>query len=176
METTLVKLTSNDFDAVYNIMEYSFPPDELRGYGAQKAMLENGEYNIYAIRDDDAGIKAFITVYEFDDFAYAEHFAVACEYRNLGLGSEVLNLLKKTVKVPICLEVELPETDMAKRRIGFYTRNGFFYNDYDYIQPAYGKDKNPVPLKIMTTDRGITESEFEYMKRVIYKKVYFIDQ
>lgn len=175
MEKMLEKLRAADFDKVYRIMEESFPPDELRGYHAQKTMLEAGAYNIYALKDDDKGIKAFITVYEFDDFTYAEHFAVVPEYRNCGLGSEVLDLLKKTVKAPICLEVELPETDMAKRRIGFYTRNGFFYNDYDYIQPAYGKDKNPVPLKIMTTERGISESEFEYMKDVIYKKVYFID-
>jgi len=174
MEKRLEKLCRRDFDKVYSVLQVSFPEDERRDYEGQMALFDNGYYTIYVLKDDGE-VKAFITVYEFEDFTFAEHFAVAPGYRNCGLGSEVLDLLKKTVKAPICLEVELPETDMAKRRIGFYKRNGFFYNDYDYIQPAYGKDKNPVPLKIMTTERGISESEFEYMKDVIYKKVYFID-
>ncbi len=176
MEKELTRLTEEDFDEIYNIMEYSFPADERRGYEGQKALFCDKSYRVYALKNQIGDLIAFITVYEFEKFTFAEHFAVAKEYRNCGIGSEVLSLLKNRVKSPICLEVELPETDMAKRRIEFYKRNGFYYNEYDYIQPAYSKDKSPVPLKIMTTEREITEAEFESMRDVLYSRVYFVEK
>ena len=54
----------------------------------------------------------------------------------------------------ICLEVELPETEMAARRIGFYERNGFYYNDYFYMQPPIAEGRNAIPLRLMTTGRS----------------------
>lgn len=176
MEKELVRLAEKDFDRIYNILEYSFPSDERRGYDEQKALFCNKNYCVYALKNEKDHIIAFITVYEFEKFTFAEHFAVAKEYRNCGIGSEVLGLLKNTVKSPICLEVELPESEIAKRRIGFYKRNGFYFNEYDYIQPAYSKDKSPVPLKIMTTEREITEKEFEDMRNTLYSKVYYVDK
>lgn len=175
MEKHLEKLCRRDFESVYAILEASFPEDERREYDGQRALLDNRDYAIYAVKDDEV-VKAFITVYEFEDFTFAEHFAVAPEYRNCGLGSAVLELLKGEVKSPICLEVELPETEMAKRRIGFYKRNGFFYNDYPYMQPAYSKDKSPMPLRIMTTEREISWAEFEKVKDVLYRRVYFVEK
>lgn len=171
MKNVLIKLSKNDFDSVYNIMKKSFPEDELRSYEAQRELFLNPDYRIYAIKEAEE-VKAFITVYEFEAFTFAEHFAVSPEYRNCGLGSQVLRLLREEVKSPICLEVELPEGEMAKRRIEFYKRNGFYYNDYDYIQPAYSKEKNPVPLRIMTTDGLISEEEFRNIRRILYNKVY----
>lgn len=174
MEKELIRLTIEDFNQFYSILEYSFPADERRGYEEQKALLGDKYYRIYALKNEEDGLIAFITVYEFEEFTFAEHFAVAKEHRNGGIGTEVLSLLKCKVKAPICLEVELPETEMAKRRIGFYKRNGFYYNEYDYIQPSYSKDKSPVPLKIMTTEREITEAEFEYIRDILYSRVYGI--
>ncbi len=167
----LTKLFVEDFDLVFGIMRESFPADERREYNAQRALFENPDFSIFGVKDEGE-IKAFITVYELGEFIFAEHFAVAPRYRNCGLGSETLRLLKEIVKSPICLEVELPEGEMAKRRIGFYERNGFFYNDYDYLQPAYSKDKNPVPLRIMTTNGPITEEEFQNLRCKLYNRVY----
>ena len=76
---------------------------------------------------------------------------------------------------PVCLEVELPESDITRRRIGFYRRNGFFLNDYPYIQPSLGVGRAPQPLRIMTRDGTITQTEFETMRDVIYREVYRVD-
>ncbi len=170
MEFVLKRASVDDFEDIYKIMEESFPSDERRNYEEQKKLFSDPVYNIYVIKKEN--VRAFISVFEFDQFTFAEHFAVALEYRNCGLGSKVLSLLKKEVKSPICLEVELPETEIAKRRIEFYKRNGFFYNDYEYIQPAYSDEKNPVPLRIMTTEGEISEEIFKNVEKELYKNVY----
>ena len=88
--------------------------------------MESSKYTVYVIPDDESDcIKAFITVWKFEDFAFIEHFAVNPFYRNQGLGSLILHEILNLLQCQICLEVELPKTDFAKRRIGFYERNGF---------------------------------------------------
>ena len=72
----------------------------------------------------------------------------------------------------ICLEVEFPDNEISRRRIGFYERNGFVLNNYPYIQPPISEGRNPVPLKIMTTDKGITEEQFNKIRALLYKYVY----
>lgn len=169
----LEKLQLQDFDKVYAIMEEAFPDDEHRFYDEQKALLDNPKYTIYGLRNDQNGeIKAFITVYQFDDFAFVEHFATNVLYRNQGLGAVILRELQDMLQCRICLEVELPDTDMAVRRIGFYRRNGFSLNNYDYIQPPMSKGKNSMPLLIMTTDGTITKGEFDTIKSTLYREVY----
>lgn len=163
----------NEFDQIFAIMETSFPPDEHRTYDAQRALLDNPKYTIYVLPDSSSkSIMAFITVWQFEDFAYIEHFAVNPAYRNGGLGSNILHEINDLLMCQLCLEVELPETDFAKRRIAFYKRNGFFVNDYPYIQPPYSKGKKPLPLLIMTSNEGISKDRFEMMKERVYREVY----
>lgn len=167
------KMRNNDFDKVFSIMQDSFPLDEYRTYDEQKALLNNPKYSIYVLPDkENDSIKAFITVYQFDDFTYVEHFAVNSMYRNEGLGSLILHELRELLSCQICLEVELPQTELAKRRIGFYRRNGYFTNDYPYIQPPISEGRKSLPLIIMTSKRQVSQAEFEKIKSVLYKDVY----
>ncbi|MGN0692853.1 MAG: GNAT family N-acetyltransferase [Oscillospiraceae bacterium] len=168
----LQKLDINDFDRVYSLMEKSFPADERRPYEKQKAQLSDPMYTIYGVKQDSGKVTAFITVWQFEHFAYVEHFAVDPDCRGSGVGSAVLRELLSELSCLICLEVELPENDIAKRRIAFYERNGFVTNSYPYIQPPYSEEQKPLPLIIMTSGRTVSEDEFEYMKGLLYKKVY----
>ena len=61
---------------------------------------------------------------------------------------------------------------MAKRRIAFYERNGFFLNKYDYIQPPMSKGKNPVPLLVMTSGGKVSAKRFDEIKKCLYREVY----
>ncbi len=167
----LKKVYYDDFDAVYSIMEKSFPSDERRSYEKQRALLDEKKYSVFALQGEKS-IKAFISTFVFNDFAYVEHFAVSPDFRNQGLGSIILNELKSTLNKSLCLEVELPNTELAKRRIDFYKRNGFYLNDYPYMQPPFSSDKNAVPLLVMTTERTLDKAEFERVKSVLYKEVY----
>lgn len=163
----MLQLTSqSDFPEIYRIMQASFPDDEYRPYDEQLALFQEPEYRIYYM---PAG---FLAVWEFKSFTYIEHFAVDPALRNSGIGSAMLQELVKKYQKPICLEVELPEDELTRRRIGFYERNGFVFNDYLYIQPPISKGKSPVPLRIMTYGGGITRETFENMKNVLYRRVY----
>lgn len=162
------KLKTEDFDGVYEIMEQSFPGDEIRPYYEQKELLDNPVYSIYATDKH----KGFIAAWEFNDFVFIEHFAVGEEYRNTGLGSKMLGEFLENQRKTVCLEVELPDTELAKRRIGFYERNGFYLNEYAYFQPPISKGKNIVPLMIMTSRSKISEDMFEKIRDTLYKEVY----
>ncbi len=167
------KLNPYDFDKIYKIMENSFPSDEHRPYEEQKELLNNANYCIYLAKSEGSEeIQGFMAVWQFETLAFIEHFAVDEKYRNAGLGSAMLQDIRDLVKGRICLEVELPYTDMAKKRIGFYERNGFTYNEYQYIQPSISKGRNPIPLRIMTTEGDLNIEEFNVVKETLYKEVY----
>lgn len=172
----LRNISVDEFDAVYDIMENSFPDDEYRSYCGQKMLFSKPEYDIYVVDGDDSTLRAFVSVWDFDNFAYIEHLAVNPAFRNAGIGASILAAVKEKAGKRICLEVELPENDIACRRIGFYTRNGFSLNEYHYIQPPMSAGKNPVPLLIMTTGGAVDEKKFEYIKDKLYEKVYNVHQ
>lgn len=166
-------LDNKDFDKVFNIMEKSFPDDEFRPYDEQKALLEIDEYKIYTWSIDD-NICGFIALWEFHNILYIEHFAVDPEFRGCGIGSKILSEISALTKKQICLEVEPPNDEITTRRVEFYKRNGFFLNEYPYIQPAISKGKRPVPLMIMTYGKKITKMKFNDIKFVLYTNVYKI--
>ncbi len=169
-------MQESEFDMVFSLMEMSFPEDEHRPYDEQKALLLNNRYFIYVLPDSDGReIKAFIAIWKFEDFVFVEHFAVNPKYRNQGLGALVLREIREMSASRICLEVELPETEIAKRRIGFYMRNGFRYHDYEYMQPPISKGRQAIPLRIMTTGENISRANFDMLRDILYKEVYNLE-
>ncbi len=166
-------LRQSEFNKVYKIMEDSFPLDEHRPYEEQKMLLDNPCYSIYVAKDSNEGeIQGFMAVWQLEGLGFIEHFAVDSKYRNTGLGSRVLQEIRERLTGRICLEVELPDNDISKRRIEFYQRNGLYYNDYPYIQPAISKGRNPIPLRIMTSGGMVTEPEYERIRDILYREVY----
>lgn len=166
------KLKIEDFDKIYDLMVMSFPSDEYRTYDKQKSLLENPIYSIQAMYGELQDIKAFVAIWEFDSFIFIEHIAVNPKYRNAGIGSYILNELAGRLCKTACLEVELPETEIASRRIGFYKRNNFFLNEYPYVQPSLSQGKKAIPLFIMTSGSKVNECIFEQIKDTLYTHVY----
>ncbi len=162
------KLEIKDFDAVYAIMEWSFPLEEYRSYEGQKALLKKPAYRIYVAKENGK-ILGFAAVWQLEDWLFVEHLAVDPQCRNQGIGAKLLGFLTEN---RCCLEVELPETDIARRRIGFYERNGFFLNDDPYLQPSLGEGRNPVPLSIMTSGSAISPEAFARLQELLYTRVY----
>lgn len=137
-------LKFEDFDQMYSIMEQSFPYDEYRGYEGQKQLFENPEYKVFIHRNEETKeIDGFLSAWEFDDILFFEHFAVSSKVRNGGIGGRMLREVLTQVNKLTCLEVELPEGELEKRRISFYERNGFCYNPYPYTQPSIAPGREP---------------------------------
>ena len=169
----LEQLRNEEFDRVYRIMEASFPVDERRPFDEQRALLEDPAYRIYVCKaPGPEDIAAFLAVWELEPVVFLEHFAVAPQCRNGGLGARMLKELVEQAGKTVCLEVELPETGLAARRIGFYERNGFFLNPYPYLQPPISKGRSAVPLRIMTSGGPVSEGEFQRIKALLYRRVY----
>ncbi len=169
----LREIELEEFDKVFSIMEEAFPIDEYRPYEKQKALLSDPAYGIWVMSDvRGIEVKAFAAVYVFEDFLFIEHLGTDVRYRNLGIGAAVLTELKKLYERRICLEVERPETYIAQRRIGFYKRNGFYLNSYDYVQPPMAEGRKEVPLFIMTTGGAVGKDEFEGIRDTLYREVY----
>lgn len=166
----LRKTDEKDFAQIFAIMEQSFPEDERRPFEEQLALFSEPRYSLYALGEEK--IKAFIAAWEFEDFIFIEHFAVDKDFRNSGIGSLVLKEFLSMQSKRVCLEVEPPETEIAKRRIDFYIRNGFFLNEYDYFQPPISKGKKEIPLMIMTSEDCTQEGEFFCIRSTLYTEVY----
>ena len=164
----LTPLNAHDFDTVYALLTAAFPVDELRPEHVQRALLDNPKFTAYVTED----LGAVLTLWKFDRFAFIEHFAVSSALRNQGLGSKLLREIAKMVELPVCLEAELPETELARRRLDFYRRNGFTVNPYPYTQPAYAPDRRSLPMYLLTSGGGVTESEFAAIRDTLYKEVY----
>ena len=166
-------LDRKDFDEIYSLMESSFPKDEYKPYRAQKSLLDKPEYKIFVSREDGKDdIRGFAAVWDFGFVAYIEHLAVSPRYRNGGIGGKVLDEIVELFSGRLCLEVEPPETEMARRRIEFYKRHGFFFNDTLFVQPPLAPGQRRIPLHIMTHGKPAQSRELERINSVLHRKVY----
>lgn len=165
------EMCKEEFLAVWEIMKESFPLDERRPFEEQKALLSKPCYRIFVLCEEDS-VQGFIALWELCDLVFIEHFAVAKEHRCKGFGAKLLDFVTKRYSCDICLEVEVPDSEITKRRVEFYKRNGFHLNTYPYTQPPLSKGQNPVSLMVMTYGKAVTNPGFEAIKDKLYREVY----
>lgn len=169
----LKRLTNDGFDAVYNIMERSFPRNEIRSKLGQYALLKNGEYSLF-VREEEGEIIGFIAVWDLGEIAFVEHFAIAEEWRGKGVGSAMIGDVFALFDKPIVLEVEPPIDEKTRKRVGFYERNGLIFHDYYYVQPSMEKGREEVELRIMCSEKLDLEG-FEKVRAQLYTKIYKVN-
>lgn len=153
------------------LFEEAFPEQERPPFSSLRHR-DAGKFHFLVAEngDDPVGI---LTYWTFDDLVYVEHFAIAEELRNQGLGKAVfLNFLSQQTE-QVVLEVELPNTEEADHRVEFYASIGFFSNPQPYIQPSYHNDDRSVPMLIMSKYE-LDDDEFEEIKQLLYREVYGI--
>jgi len=165
------RITESTFDEIFPLLEAAFPVTELRVREDQRKLLQEECYHLYGVRKDGDFAAVFAT-WEIEDFLYIEHFAVKEECRNGGYGGRLLDRLLEEKGRPMVLEVEVPEDELTKRRVGFYERHGLFYNDYPYLQPPLRKGNELLPLRFMTKPAAIDEQTYERYRKMIYRIVY----
>lgn len=161
-----------NFDEIFKIMDEAFPDSEMRTYEGQKRLLQNEKYHIYEELDGVGQLVGFLAYWTLNGCVFFEHLAVSSVRRGQGIGKNILLKNIKDIKLPIFLEVEPPETDMAKRRIAFYERLGFCLSDFYYEQPPLRKNQTAQQLLIMSYPAPISAEEFAKYKKEIYTNVY----
>lgn len=158
-----------DFSKIWEVMEYSFPPNERRPFLEQKNLLNNEFYEIDCVMEKDI-LCGFVCKWNIYDFLFLEHVAIANEFRGKGIGSKMISSYLKDKTV--ILEVELPHDTNSIRRINLYERLGFKLNEYEYYQLPLNKGDEKTKMFIMSYPNKLTPTEFDYYVKNIYKYVY----
>lgn len=121
-----------------------------------------------------------MSVWNFEDFVYVEHLAVAKEAQGKSYGTKIMKDLMDSTNKQIVLEVEDPnhlsesERINGRRRIKFYNRLGFFMNNaFVFRQPQLKKTVEIPPiLFFMSTDGPLEQSRFKYIYNKLVKEMY----
>lgn len=167
----LLAINEEDFPLIYEEMSKAFISDEIRSFDDTYILLELEAFNIYHIVDNDKRV-GFISLWDLGSCFYVEHFVVYEKYRNQGYGGKAIDAVTNTLK-NVILEADLPNTSIAKRRLGFYKRHGFVVNPIDYIQPSYGKGKKPVQMHLLSYP-NLLENPYEVVSN-LHKIVYSVE-
>lgn len=171
----LKRITTKDKDLhpfMEALMKEAFPPEEYRSFDELENYSEQREEFYNTIIFDDNEKVGFLTFWDLGDFYYFEHLAISPTLRNHGHGHHLLKHLKENFTKPLVLEVEIPDNEMAKRRVKFYERNGFKLWENDYLQPPYRPTDAPLPMKLMVYGDLEAHLHFETIKDKMYKIVY----
>ena len=167
-----VHTTEDSYQFIENLLHVSFPLEERRDDDKQRYNTDFDDLFTAYVAEEDNEPVGLITCWNFDYITYVEHFAIDPNRRNGGYGKKILELLKQKVQSPIVLEVELPNEEISKRRIGFYERSGFKLIEKPYMQPAYRETDEELPLYLMVQGDYDMETNFEKVVHSIHHAVY----
>lgn len=168
-----IRTNHTSYPFIEQLMLDSFPLTERRTEKDQREVTDNEPHFKCMLITDGTLEIGLITLWQFPDFTYVEHLATSPSVRNQGYGKQIMLKLTELVPGLVLLEVELPENELSRRRIGFYERCGFTLHPYEYLQPPYHAGGEPFPLRIMTKGTEIfTLEEFEKCRESIYRYVY----
>lgn len=148
-------LKVDDYPSFLSLYNSAFPASERREYKDERHLAEfikmkGGKFKAFTLKDGDVFL-GFLSYWTFEGFTYVEHFAVDPGQRGKRLGTLMLHHLFEVAGPDVLLEVELPTTEEARRRIGFYERNGFRKREeIKYLQPPYAPGKPSLELLLMT--------------------------
>lgn len=151
----------------------AFPASERRTADEWRRQLRRGHPFRLLLIARERSFAGFISLWDFADFTYVEHFAVCEATRGGGIGGTAIDTLR-CQRPRLVLEVEPPADEMARRRIGFYRRHGFCPSERPYLQPPYCQGGEWLRLMLMTTEPAFLEQEFERVKATIHRNVYGI--
>lgn len=170
----LTKLYPDYIEQAVSLYEAAFPTVERRPTALWRAYMQSQPaFNAQAILNDDEEFCGFITTWHFDSFIYGEHFAILPEMRNGGFGGKAYDmLLEQCGDKDLIIEVEMPEDEMAKRRIKFYERHRMAIVECDYLQPPYTAGGEYFPLRLMSSAPENTTANFDEVRATIHREVY----
>ena len=156
------------------LFESAFPEEERPPFGRLKKRDSKQFRFLVATTEGDDEPIGILSYWQFEEFTYVEHFAIAEELRNQGLGKAVfLNFMSQQTN-QVVLEVDPSHDELSGYRMVFYASMGFVQNPQPYMQPSYHDDDVRIPMVIMSK-LPLDDDEFEEVRQQIYKSVYKIE-
>ena len=129
-----LKILSNELLLLWyeKFLKEDFVSDEIKPIENILTLIKKGRYEVYGIFQDDEMI-AYASFWKKENInlVLLDYLGVSKKYRNQGIGSKILVLIKEMLgNMPYVVEAEIPtgssleEDKIRKRRIQFYERNG----------------------------------------------------
>jgi len=164
------------FAKLFNLYTLAFSHSERRNWaGLEHEVLYEKRFQPHALLKNDEFV-GFINYWNFERFYYIEHLAIIPALRNQKIGSEVMEIFKKQTKLPVILEVEMPNNPLTIRRIQFYERLHFTVLSHNYAQPPYEEDNGFfLPQLMMSNDVHFGNTHFEMIKETLYSEIYHLE-
>jgi ribosomal protein S18 acetylase RimI-like enzyme len=151
----------------------SFPETERRGSIEQLCLLENEpRFHLKVISCQKISV-GMLVYWDFTGFIFVEHLAIDPIYQNKGFGEKAMKLLIEKIRLPIVLEIELPENQNSQRRLIFYERLGFKIFSQVYEQPPYHQGQSFVPMLLLQFDPD-NRLDYNKVNTILYQEVYGI--
>lgn len=153
------------FPEAFALYEQSFPVHERRTRAAQQGRIGAADYHFDLILEGEE-LQGILLWWQTGSLRYVEHFAIAPQLRGTGVGSRALKAFLQEGD-PVLLEIDPPVEEIARRRQGFYERNGFRANPYPHIHPPYRKGFLGHELVVMTSPGAISPEEYRDFARYL---------
>lgn len=129
-----LKILSNELLLLWyeKFLKEDFVSDEIKPIENILTLIKNGRYEVYGVFQDDK-MMAYASFWKKENInlVLLDYLGVSKKYRNQGIGSKILVLIKEMLgNMPYVVEAEIPtgssleEDKIRKRRIEFYERNG----------------------------------------------------
>ena len=109
------------------------------------------------------------------DYPSQKNLLSISNLRGKGVGSELIKNYLNRCDKRVFLEVEPPNCEISKKRVSFYEKLGFSFNDFYYLQQPLNPGDSPFRLNIMSYPEAIGEREFDTYKKDIYRDVYGVE-
>lgn len=171
MQIALRHIEENVPAVIKDLYEESFPAEERRAWAKQTALLSSRILKLDQILVNDA-FAGFVFYWSLSSFTFIEHFSITPSKRGNGIGTAVIqSLIKKFGRIVLETEIE-NASEYAKRRIGFYERNGFVKFEDAYEQPPYETGNDFIPMRLMACNVVVEDAVFLSLRKEIYKVVY----
>ncbi len=142
------------------LYQSSFPLHEQRKPDAQRAILQEPDYQFNLLMEEDH-LLGELLCWETPNFIYVEHWCI-----------RALELLGQRGK-PVILEIDPPIDDISLRRKGFYERAGYRENPFTHVHPPYREGFAGHPLVVMSYPRQLEREEYDrfyqYLCSVVMK-------
>lgn len=148
----------------------AFPPEERRSDEGLAEQLNAPDCHIDLIYIGER-YAGFCIWWQFETFAFLEHFAIDPKLRGKRIGERVLKKLCQTASGTLLFEIEPPQEGDALRRLNFYLRNGFYLLNKPYRQPSYHQGED-LDLKLMSSREQIPEKVLDSWIEVVKRRVY----
>jgi len=176
----LKQLNSEEVEVIYNNnMVLDFPSEELKPIDIIQKLITRKIYRCYGLYNSGQ-LLAYAFFATSKSYLLLDYYSVCSKYRNKGIGSKFLNILKENCKnysgiIVEVEDVEFADTEAEKiirsRRIDFYKKNGMKMTNVS--GELFNVNYSIMCLCNIELDNSIVYEELQYIyKEMIPSELY----